>query len=190
MSKPASLLFMFKSFLPQGILPLQKCKTVDFLLETVNGICLHESLTASRVATLNHDLRLESLKQLWKCPCSNLNPDILNQNLWGLGPGGSVLFCFVLFCFFKLLGDSFDQPRLKTIHAGGGWSFFVPLPGIDIDFLNRSYIKEKFPGHSILKYILYIYSLFFKRKKATCFLFLEQMACPFVKSLNSSIFVI
>lgn len=187
MSKPAALHFMFKSFLPQSVLPLQKCKTVDFLLEIVSGICLHESLTASRVATLNHDLRLESLTQLWKwkCSCSNLNPDTLIQNPWGWGPGGSVLFCF-----FKLLGDSFDQPRMKTSHAGGGWSFFVPLLGIDIDFLNRSYIKEKFPGHSILKYILYIYSLSFKRKKATCFLFIQQMACPFVKSLNSSIFVI
>ena len=185
MSKPVSLHFVFKSFLPQSVLPLQKCKTVDFLLEIVNGICLHESLVASRVATLNHDLRLESLKQLWKCPRSNLNPDTLNLNPWGWGPGGSVLFCF-----FKLLGNSFGQPKLKTIHAGGGWSFFVPLLGIDIDFLNRSYIKEKFPGHSILKFILYIYSLSFTRKKATCFLFIEQMACPFVKSLNSSIFVI
>ena len=132
---PCQNLHLFSScsnlFFPRAFSLCRNVKTVDFLLEIVNGICLHESLTASRVATLNHDLRLESLKQLWKCPCSNLNPDILNQNPWGLGPGGSVLFCFVVFCF--VFSNSWVIPltsqdwKLFMLGEGGHFLFLVQV---------------------------------------------------------------
>lgn len=50
--------------------------------------------------------------------------------------------------------------------------------GTGIDSSNRSYIKEKFPRRSVLKYISDILCYLKKKKKACFFSLIKQISCP------------
>lgn len=107
-----------QSFLPQSMLPLQKCSTVDFLFEIINGICLAEATSLG----LTHSMQGSGSQARLHIRITQADVQASLQTKANSTSGDETQTSVI---FVQLLGDSFEQAGLRIVHARKALLYFA-----------------------------------------------------------------